>query len=519
MLKPLHKIQLPAKFVQELLDKPGFSDPESYVFNPSYHALRVKMVSGPGGQVDLSSDLRVCPPDPQTVELGFGEQAKRTALHYGSALGDPLLVCELIRIGATIDFRDAAGATPLMLAIKFLTAMWVNASKPTSSLRASQGFTDLFSRSEFIIRTLVEQHANVNIPCDAIDPAHPQFTPIMFACTMKHWDIIALLLEHGATAPPLIINFSGAECHRLNLLVKKYANKPRPARPCPCWSGQLLSLCHAAEDKPFPPEFICRCGSGKTYGRCCARRNAMRMIERWDPSEDWIRPATYSKLPKSLVSPEDIDRLQTIQATTVMFEGLRQSLGFPKSPEVERIDFRHEVANKLESQGHIDAAFAYAIRKVHLFPRPVGQSISKRDSLDTQYAWNKVIDQYIDLNTDPRSRDQIERAAKIGRECGALYRACDGPNCQTTEGPNLPKLKKCSKCKVGVYCSQECQLRSWRLTHKAECNQPGQTEQALPSQKAIAKYVSSEIKEFASVTDLLKPIGDLLQTVGFETSG
>ncbi|KZP33767.1 hypothetical protein FIBSPDRAFT_772668, partial [Athelia psychrophila] len=293
--------------------------------------------------------------------------------------------------------------------------------------------------------------------------ARPGSTSIKIACEIKNWDIIALLLEHGATAPSTTPSFSEAECRRLNLLVKKFTNKPRPARPCPCWSGQLLSLCHAAEDKPFPPEFICNCGTGKTYGRCCARRIGMFMHERWDPSGDRIIPIISSTISTSGPAAD------CLRASKLIAQSEAMGIIIPEDPEDMSVEYRHELADTLESQKHIDVAFAYALRQVDFCPRPAGQSISKRESLDTQYAWNKAIDQYIALKTDPRSREEIEKAAKIGSECGALYRTCDGPDCQTTEGPNLPKLKKCSKCQIGVYCGQECQKRSWRLNHKAEC--------------------------------------------------
>lgn len=61
--------------------------------------------------------------------------------------------------------------------------------------------------------------------------------------------------------------------------------------------------------------------------------------------------------------------------------------------------------------------------------------------------WNRTIDEYISLGLDKRPKSEIERAAKIGRSHGALYRKCEGANCEKQEGQDV-KLVCCSKCKI-----------------------------------------------------------------------
>jgi len=53
--------------------------------------------------------------------------------------------------------------------------------------------------------------------------------------------------------------------------------------------------------------------------------------------------------------------------------------------------------------------------------------------------------------------------AKIQKEC------IDNPKqCFICGENNLP-LKKCSRCRIAVYCSVECQKKDW-MWHKLNCN-------------------------------------------------
>ena len=65
-----------------------------------------------------------------------------------------------------------------------------------------------------------------------------------------------------------------------------------------------------------------------------------------------------------------------------------------------------------------------------------------------QYEWNAYVDEYIESGTDSRSQIEIERAAKIALNGGALYRQCEGPGCEKWEGHDLDTLRVCSRCKV-----------------------------------------------------------------------
>jgi hypothetical protein len=153
--------------------------------------------------------------------------------------------------------------------------------------------------------------------------------------------------------------------------------------------------------------------------------------------------------------------------------------------------------------------------------RPQGRKLSKRDCCENQKKWNAAVDKYISLERDKRSRDEIERAAKIGPSNGALYRRCEGMNCDKVEGKNMQKPLFCSACKMvrlatifmlrnrnkrpfvsqSVYCGAPCQKSVWK-SHKAVCGSDNQHEQALPSQQALDAYIIPKLYDNLTKLDL-----------------
>jgi hypothetical protein len=65
--------------------------------------------------------------------------------------------------------------------------------------------------------------------------------------------------------------------------------------------------------------------------------------------------------------------------------------------------------------------------------------------------WNELVDEYIRQDRDPRSKDEIERFAKIDSANGPLFKLCDRPDCGKFES-RTARFKRCTKCKkVGLY--------------------------------------------------------------------
>jgi hypothetical protein len=82
-----------------------------------------------------------------------------------------------------------------------------------------------------------------------------------------------------------------------------------------------------------------------------------------------------------------------------------------------------------------------------LLYRPHGRTTSRSMRVDMQTAWNTRIDDYIAQGTDPRSKEEIERKAKVGAGNGALFRVCEGDKCQKVES-SQEKFSQCGKCKM-----------------------------------------------------------------------
>lgn len=124
------------------------------------------------------------------------------------------------------------------------------------------------------------------------------------------------------------------------------------------------------------------------------------------------------------------------------------------------------------------------------------------------------MDEYIAQGTDPRTRIEIERAAKLDTELGPMFRWCDEPSCRKVDDKTTFKMQTCSACKMvshrlskllsiltflkAFYCSKVCAVKSWKM-HKKVCNTPYQYEQRLPSQIALQKFMIENLSRYLEV--------------------
>ncbi|KDQ59734.1 hypothetical protein JAAARDRAFT_205715 [Jaapia argillacea MUCL 33604] len=273
---------LPPEFVKRLAADPMMTSVTSHIETAKFHKSRLTIVSckddvGPDDVIN-KSDIDG-PPNP-SVHLGN----RRTYLHYPAQVGDPLLACEMIRLGASIN------ETPH-------SAGLLSHQSSITRRRDQRGII-------YVIRTLVEQHADVNSCVDGVR------TPLVLACRTNDWTLIEFMIRHGAKPnPQSLTNFLTlpADNARLEALLILHADAPRPPRLCPRFSSKTLAQCHTSE-QPYPPHFICHCGSSKVFSRCCARLGRMIVYEEWNVDESWIQPAFRSvTLPFALSVAQDID--------------------------------------------------------------------------------------------------------------------------------------------------------------------------------------------------------------------
>jgi hypothetical protein len=94
-------------------------------------------------------------------QIGGGD-LKRSNLHCAALTGDVVLACEIIRLGATIDLKDAIGKTPLYLAVETLSQMTLSAnfagslsrSRATNKLQGD--LTGMLRPLRFVTRRLMQ---------------------------------------------------------------------------------------------------------------------------------------------------------------------------------------------------------------------------------------------------------------------------------------------------------------------------------------------------------------------------
>ncbi|KDQ06994.1 hypothetical protein BOTBODRAFT_70632 [Botryobasidium botryosum FD-172 SS1] len=497
----LSKPHLPAAFMASVQAAPCMAGYKSAVFEEDAHDHRVACCNW---SAPRAPDLQFCyGPQSNRAMLGFTVEAKRTTLHLAALEGDVLAACELIRLGATVDAADSRGLTPLSLAVAHMSTC-KNPQTPHPPA-AKRDVAMTFLRLAYVSRILIQQHANVHIKYDDI--------PILeIACSIQNWELIELLLQHGAKPLNEYLSYfdSRAERARFISLRSSYASSIRPARLCRCWSGKPLAECHGAAAQRYPEDFICACGSKKTYKRCCHARSHF-IIEKWDEGLQRIMPhftttsPAYSRMGKD-VDPKKLNILDQLAQEISAAAGLP----LPSAPSADKISrIVMETLELLASRGLVDLAFLYAYRQIGSIPQPRARAYSEHLALERQSKWNEAVDEYIQQGNDPRPRFEIERAAKIGKWQGALIRMCEGAGCTNVEGVGGIKLQMCGKCKIAVYCSVGCQRSAW-TTHKALCCSEDQHEQMLPSQANIVKASSTVMGNAPAFTDNLIRQGQLL---------
>ncbi|TFK48402.1 hypothetical protein OE88DRAFT_522281 [Heliocybe sulcata] len=208
--------------------------------------------------------------------LRLGEKGQ-TLLRAAAQQGEPSLALEMIRLGACIDYPDTELTTPLVLGLTHLVVLTAVAAECPAQLSRSEDYhrsKRRVIRIAWVCKLIIEQHADVN-------KTDGDYAPLDLACKVEHWNLITLLLEHGANperrGPDGLqavnrLTATGSKTRFLGL-VRKNSNPVRPAKPCPCWSGKLLDECHALGPKPYPSVFLCRSVSGKLHGNCRLQRN------------------------------------------------------------------------------------------------------------------------------------------------------------------------------------------------------------------------------------------------------
>ncbi|KAJ6453460.1 hypothetical protein C8R47DRAFT_1168003 [Mycena vitilis] len=343
-------------------------------------------------------------------------------------------------------------------------------------------------RLRYLAVVLIEQHANVNA---TLEWQGTVVLSVHIARILEDWELVALLLEHGAQSKP------GPVCTEVKTFLHDAAARRRfndlqaeyqPHRPPT--SEVSVFLWTIAFRVSLPEPSLPR-----------SLRVRMRLLEGiremlqswWCPNPDGdmgggdeVDPG----LAKSPFSSRDVFVAGNSRCRYGVFQRrgrrmrtmLFRLIGDPTSrilwTEALDIACREKLA---------DAAFVFAYLMTGFFPIfPVKGKEGKERCHEKQKEWNAAVEAYIDSGIDTRPHSEIKRAAKLGASMGAMYPACHAEDCGRVGGEDVEKLMACAGCQRAFYCATRCQRLHWP-THKKVCgtNRP----QLLPSQKVLCDFV------------------------------
>ncbi|KAJ7486011.1 hypothetical protein B0H11DRAFT_1861445 [Mycena galericulata] len=518
---------LPHDFLQKLLAEPCMKDKKSFIFSKEFHTIRLKLADHKQTETNAENNIaglkggffRTMDEDKRAAAASGSKQlsSRRTQtstqagepanelyqeysfLHMAVDDTDPPLACEMLRHGTPIEKANARGETPLLQALErsweLNSALAKKATKspiPSEVQKYKERIENAQRRIRYIALVLIGQHADVN---STIKWQGNVVSSLHLACAVEDWDLVALLLVHGAQSKPTsactdVETFLVTPAAKRRFIGLKANTKARrPPRLCPCFSGKPMSDCHSKR-LPYPDDFTCSCGSTKVYSKCCKSRN-IPLTEIWDEETKWIQPSRSVPVPfgaPSFASPEVHAVMEQVKQNGDMERVMEMVPEMMFNTDVQSV-FTECLELACREGDVADPAFSFAYFDTGFFPSPQGRSSSKHWCRQKQKEWNAAVDKYIVSGVDSRPRPEIEEAAKVGISLGAMYRTCEADGCGKVEGRGIEKVSTCARCKMTFYCGPTCQKSHWR-THKAVCGSVEQTERPLPSQVALSDFVS-----------------------------
>lgn len=344
---PLSSPLLPMKFVKEVQTSEVMRGYSSAAFEKDMHERRLSMRSWTNPHSpDCGLANKNIP--------GFSPEANRTYLHLHAHEGDVIALCELIGLGATVDYTGTAvGQTPLQVAFQEMSAMRILRTQMLRTVGAAGGknMENSFNRLAWCARILIEQHADVNKTVNGV-------SLVDLSCDWNDWTTLTTLLKHGARPSNSQLRKTAVKAHLAKFTkLHGHADESRPPRICPCWSGLTVANCHGREDKDYPLQYVCPCGSNKIYQHCCHKRGS-HFIETWDTSGGPGR-----------IIPEYAERRAGLQVVKNVATTFTQMFDIEMPEMTGGKAAREQYIARLVSKGEIDVAFAYALTRADFTPR------------------------------------------------------------------------------------------------------------------------------------------------------
>ncbi|KAJ7781800.1 hypothetical protein DFH07DRAFT_935695, partial [Mycena maculata] len=503
------RAHLPHDFLAKLMAEPWIKDKKSFIFTKEGHTLRLKFADHNQTAVNAECTVgefkggffRTMDQDKRAAAASASKQlaTRRTTatsegedehykeysfLHMAVDDADPHLLARCFDMERLSKHKTPGALERSWELHSFLTrtAKATKIPMPKEIEGYKEQIENAQRRIRYIAVVLIGQHADVNSTIKWQDHI---VSSLHLACAVEDWDLVAVLLVHGAQLKPTpacadVETFlPTAAAKRRFIGLKANAKAKRPPRLCPCFSANPWR-------SVTPTGFLIRTTS-PVYGKCCKSRN-IPLSEIWDEERKWIQPSRTLIVPfepPPFASPEVHSVMEQAKQEGMMDEVMRMApqLMFNKDiqsvwTECLEIGCRDNIADPAFSSTYFDVGF---------FPSPQGRSSSKHWCRQKQKEWNAGVDKYIASGVDARTRAEIEEAAKVGISLGAMYRACEADGCDKMEGRGIEKISTCARCKMTFYCGATCQKLHWPV-HKKVYGTPEQTERPLPSQAALSDF-------------------------------
>ncbi|OCH94430.1 hypothetical protein OBBRIDRAFT_789352 [Obba rivulosa] len=542
---------LPPELLKTLKKDADVHLSESRIFQPNFERYRLRVLSARCSPDATQTSTPPTPDKHNNVKIVHDMMKTdpkdgKTMLHLAGIKVDLPQAYESIRLGAGVNFRDNGGETPLFTACKWLFIMFRfrfddiphlgQLSRPPIRLTSNPFPQGSLRCAASIVSLLVTQHADVNVTVEG-------HTPLSLICLTGYWPLIKLLVEHGATLGnekssglSSLFATAGDKARFLRLVRVNTPPKPRPPRPCPCWSGKLLSECHEVGPQSYPENFPCVCGNPKSFMSCC-RKKGVQCFDGWSKEQDRI-VINYVLSP----APEKIlGSTRTSTAVLVELRAYMENLRRNKSAMVPIINkkmlewaewYKMAIAKKLMTQGSADPAFVSILSKPKVvYPSNKIRRLPYAPVALVAMNWNTAVDEYIASGIDKRSRLDIKKETMLNSNGGALIVRCEAEGCSEVESKTR-RLLRCHACQMVLYCSHKCQKSDWNR-HKPSCrgatafkedlnrsnSTPQRYLQLLPSQKAFERKVHEVYEESLRLVGDMKSIDEAFKGSMKEVSG
>ncbi|TFY55306.1 hypothetical protein EVJ58_g8325 [Rhodofomes roseus] len=460
ILSAMPKTHLPVCLPQALLDdlrlriNPDFYSERSLVFGrdalhartfPMRHFILSHYVIQAGDAYAMVDESWADQNDTGDLEWSLPKlispESGSTYLHFAVRLFDVPFVYECIRLGADVNFGDAEGRTPLYCAMEELCT-FINMAARFELLGETpydnpELFASKIARLRYIVKLLVEQHANMQLV---------PTSNVVLACMLPE-DMRGGLLAVIAWI-----------CLDLELL-ELFALHGFPLSP-------LSTL-----DTVITPPFLEQSDPGKAYPEkvSLCRELVLCEAEAEGQAPTYVSFRSHTPgVPSGQIWPDT---------------------GKKKSWELLIMAIEY---NDTQSEEKADPAFRAAALISEYLPLPGVDWGSKVWGKEVASFWNRIVDDYIALGTDTRSKSNIGRAAKLDPFFLPLWKRCEATGCTKIDRPGLT-MKRCRGCQRIFYCGPMCQKAHWK-EHKPACQRGDHPLQLLRSQ-TIYKTILKEVIE------------------------